>query len=222
LTEFLKITINKPTGQYSNNKSAEAMKQKKDTDNRKEQILEAALICFNKGGYYKTSIDDIAAKAKISKGGIYYHFNSKDELFLELFDFKVNRYFEQLTMYVQSKKDPAERMLALAKRTGDVLKENSDFFKFCLEFLSMGVREPGIRKGMTHFYKNTVKTFIDIINEGIASGGLKKMNPEKTARVMYFLFMGTFFTYFSTNIDFDLIDQETFNMKALLKGIQAD
>jgi hypothetical protein len=39
---------------------------------------------------------------------------------------------------------------------------------------------------------------------------------------MYFLFMGTFFTYFSTNIDFDLIDQETFNMEALLKGIQAD
>jgi AcrR family transcriptional regulator len=107
-----------------------AMKQKKEADNRKEQILEAALLCFNRGGYYKTSIDDIAAKAKISKGGIYYHFSSKDELFLELFDFKVNRYFEQLKMYVQSKKDPAERMLALAKRTGDILKENSDFFKF--------------------------------------------------------------------------------------------
>jgi AcrR family transcriptional regulator len=196
------------------------MKQKKDSESRKEEILEAALLCFNKSGYYRTSIDDIAAKAKISKGGIYYHFNSKDELFVELFDFKVKQYFAQLDGYLQSKKDSAERMLALAKRAGDVLKENSDFFKFCLEFLSMGVREPVIRKGMTHFYKDTVDNFINIINEGITSGGLKKMNPEKTARVMYFLIMGTFFTYFSTDVDFDLIDQEIFNMEALLKGIQ--
>ena len=86
----------------------------------------------------------------------------------------------------------------------------------------MGVREPGIRKSMTHFYRNTVKTFTELINEGITTGRMKKMDPEKTARVMYFLIMGTFFTYFSTNIDFDLIDQETFNMEALLKGIQAD
>lgn len=196
------------------------MKNKKDVESRKEQILEAALICFNKSGYYLTSIDNIAAKAKISKGGIYYHFSSKEELFLELFDFKVNKYFEQLTIYMQAKKDPTERMLALAKRTGDILKENSDFFKFCLEFLSMGVREPGIRRGMTHFYKNTVKSFTELLEEGMASGSFKKMRGEKLARVMYFLIMGTFFTYFSTDVDFDLIDQEVFNMEALLKGIQ--
>ncbi len=40
------------------------MKNKKDAESRKEQILEAALICFNKSGYYLTSIDDIAAKQK--------------------------------------------------------------------------------------------------------------------------------------------------------------
>jgi AcrR family transcriptional regulator len=196
------------------------MKDKKEPEGRKEQILEAALQCFNKYGYYKTSIDVIAAKGKISKGGIYYHFSSKEELFLELFDFKVSRYFEQLTVYMKAKKDPAERILALAKRTGDVLKENSDFFKFCLEFLSMGVREPGIRRGMTHFYKNTVRSFTELVEEGIAAGSLKKMSAEKLARVMYFLIMGTFFTYFSTDVDFDLTDQEIFNMEALLKGIQ--
>ena len=41
--------------------------KKKD---RKEKIFEAALKCFNETGYYKTSIDKIAEKANISKGGI--------------------------------------------------------------------------------------------------------------------------------------------------------
>jgi hypothetical protein len=73
---------------------------------------------------------------------------------------------------------------------------------------------------MTHFYTNTVKSFTELLKEGMASGTFKKMQVEKLARVMYFLIMGTFFTYFSTDVDFDLIDQEIFNMEALLKGIQ--
>jgi AcrR family transcriptional regulator len=196
------------------------MKNKKDAESRKEQILEAALICFNKSGYYLTSIDNIAAKAKISKGGVYYHFVSKEKLFLELFDFKVNQYFEQLTAYIKGEKDPAEQLRVLAKKSGQILKENQAFFKFCLEFLSMGVREPGIRKGMTHFYKKTVQHFTVLITEGIDTGRFKPMSAEKIARAMYLLIMGAFFTYFSTDVDFDLIDQEVFNVEALLKGIQ--
>jgi len=65
------------------------MSAKKD---RKEDIFEAALKCFNETGYYKTTIDKIAEKAKISKGGIYYHFKSKEELFLKRgFKFEVQQ-----------------------------------------------------------------------------------------------------------------------------------
>jgi len=48
------------------------MRNRRASENRKEKIFEAALQCFNKKGYYKTSIDDIASRCKISKGGIYY------------------------------------------------------------------------------------------------------------------------------------------------------
>ena len=196
------------------------MRNRRASENRKEKIFEAALQCFNKKGYYKTSIDDIASRCKISKGGIYYHFRSKEQIFRELYSFKVTRYFESLTAYIQEASDPAERIRLLAKKTGQVLKENQDFFKFCLEFLSMGVREPGIRREMTIFYQGTVKTFSQLIEDGVSAGTFKNLDPEKVARVLYLLFMGVFFTYFSTDIDFDLIDQETFNINTLLKGIQ--
>jgi AcrR family transcriptional regulator len=193
---------------------------KKASKNRKEKVFEAALQCFNKRGYYKTSLDEIASKGKISKGGIYYHFRSKEQLFRELFSFRVSKYFEQLDVYMQEGNDPAERIRILAKKSGQILSENDDFFKFCLEFLSMGVREPGIRREMTHFYKDTLKTFAQLIDEGKSTGIFRDLDSEKVARVLYLLFMGVFFTYFSTDIDFDLIDQETFNINTLLKGIQ--
>jgi AcrR family transcriptional regulator len=41
---------------------------------RKGEIFDAALKCFNKKGYYKTSLDDIAKKIGITKAAIYYYF----------------------------------------------------------------------------------------------------------------------------------------------------
>lgn len=43
-------------------------------------IGKTAAVLFNKKGYLETSMNDIAAKTKMSKGGIYHYFSSKDEI----------------------------------------------------------------------------------------------------------------------------------------------
>ena len=67
-------------------------------ENRKEVIFDAALKCFNKNGYYKTSMDLIAESAGMTKRGLYYHFNSKDELFINLFNYMNNHFYEQIPL----------------------------------------------------------------------------------------------------------------------------
>jgi len=186
---------------------------------RKENILEAALLCFNEKGYHKTSIDDIALNGKISKGGIYYHFKSKEELFLKLFNFRLNRYTEQLKAYIQEESDPVKRIRILIQKWGLILKENEDFFKFCMEFSSMGAREKEIRKEMTSFYRSSVEIFRQIIEEGVATGEFENVDTERIARLIYFLSQGVFSTFFAVDCDFDLIEQHTFNMETLLKSI---
>ena len=51
---------------------------------RRRHILEAALRCFARGGYYPTTIDDIAAEAAVSKGAPYVYFEGKEALFRAL------------------------------------------------------------------------------------------------------------------------------------------
>lgn len=196
------------------------MAPKGTSKNRKADILEAALLCFNKNGYYKTSLEHIALKSKLSKGGIYYYFKSKEALFLGLFQFRLNKYTEQLKSYIREENDPAKRIKILIQKWGLILKENEDFFKFCLEFSSMGAREKEIRKKMTCFYKSSIETFSQIIEEGIAIGEFKNLDSERIARLIFFLSHGGFSTYFSVNCDFDLIAQHNFNMETLIKGIQ--
>lgn len=53
---------------------------------RREQILQAAMVCFARQGYYATSMDDVVRESGLSVGAIYSYFPSKEELFLSLCD----------------------------------------------------------------------------------------------------------------------------------------
>lgn len=51
------------------------------TDSRRVALLEAALGVFGRFGYRKTSMDEVARAAQISRQGLYLHFANKDDLF---------------------------------------------------------------------------------------------------------------------------------------------
>ncbi len=51
---------------------------------RRERILDAAFHTFSTKGYRDTVVDDIAGAAETSKGGIYFHFPTKEAIFREL------------------------------------------------------------------------------------------------------------------------------------------
>jgi AcrR family transcriptional regulator len=62
------------------------MAAKKPEAQRVNEILGAALRCFARAGYDKTKMDDIVHESGLTKGGIYWYFGSKREIFLALFD----------------------------------------------------------------------------------------------------------------------------------------
>jgi AcrR family transcriptional regulator len=55
------------------------------TQGRRRQILDAALECFTKLGYTKTTMADIRQAAGASTGSVYHHFSSKEQLAAELY-----------------------------------------------------------------------------------------------------------------------------------------
>lgn len=188
---------------------------------RKEKIFEAALQCFNETGFDKTSSETIAARAQMSKGGLFHYFKSKKQLFLELFHYRVNKYFEQMKSCLKEDDSPEVKLQKLVAEAGKFLKRDEQFYKFCIEFLSMGVRDTEIRDIMTDFYKSSVTTFKNIIEEGVKCGKFEQdIDVEKTARVFYLLVMGVFFTYFSINVDFDIFDQQNFQINRIIKSMK--
>jgi AcrR family transcriptional regulator len=76
----------------------------------KEKILKAALKVFSEKGYHATNVDDIVEKSETSKGGFYFHFPSKKELFLTLIDEMTAILFDKVEKEVEESDDVVEQI----------------------------------------------------------------------------------------------------------------
>lgn len=61
------------------------MSRERASEQRKREVLEAALACFGELGYEKTTLAEIRARSEASTGSIYHHFRSKEQLFAALY-----------------------------------------------------------------------------------------------------------------------------------------
>src|SRR5271156_2428383 len=62
-----------------------------ETDTRQEVVLEAAVGVFARYGFRKTSMDEVARAAGVSRQGLYLLFADKETLFRQAVTFKLNR-----------------------------------------------------------------------------------------------------------------------------------
>jgi AcrR family transcriptional regulator len=71
-------------------------KQQLRTRETQSRLLDAAEAVFVRDGYEAAQLDEIAARAERSKGAVYTHFKSKEDLFLALFVQRTTGYIEGL------------------------------------------------------------------------------------------------------------------------------
>jgi AcrR family transcriptional regulator len=76
---------------------------------RHQRILDAATRVFSSKGYHGTLVDEIAAEAETSKGGVYFHFPNKQAIFLALLDRLAVILRERVETAVAPHKDPVAR-----------------------------------------------------------------------------------------------------------------
>jgi AcrR family transcriptional regulator len=85
----------------------------------RRRIVERAAAAFNTRGFAGTSMADISAATGLEKGGVYNHFDSKDALALEAFDYAFGLIRKRFDAAVRHEPDPLRRLLAIV----DVYRE---------------------------------------------------------------------------------------------------
>ena len=81
----------------------------------RQEILRTAARLFQQRGYDATSMNDVAAALKLSKGGLYHHFQSKDEILFEIMNHAMDITEERVLGPVRGIANPEERLRALIR-----------------------------------------------------------------------------------------------------------
>jgi AcrR family transcriptional regulator len=81
----------------------------------RQEILRTAARLFQQRGYDATSMNDVAGALKLSKGGLYHHFQSKDEILFEIMNHAMEITQQRVLDPVRSIADPEDRLRALIR-----------------------------------------------------------------------------------------------------------
>jgi AcrR family transcriptional regulator len=81
----------------------------------RQEILRAAARLFQQQGYDATSMNDVAAALKLSKGGLYHHFQSKDEILYNIMSHALDITEERVINAVRRIENPETRLRTLIR-----------------------------------------------------------------------------------------------------------
>jgi AcrR family transcriptional regulator len=116
-------------------------KQQLRTQETQARLLDAAEEIFVRDGYETAQLDEIAARAGRSKGAVYTHFKSKEDLFLALFEHRTRAYIQRLVEGVKKCTNRAQSREAFREFYIDLVKDRT-WPILTLEFKLFALRHP--------------------------------------------------------------------------------
>ena len=106
-------------------------------EERRSQILDAALDAFAQKGFHDTKVSEIAARAGVSQGTVYWYFKSKEELFRAVFKDRVEVMFQPIfaTAFDESL-SPAGRILGISRGLLELTAEHDEIVYVFIQTLA--------------------------------------------------------------------------------------
>lgn len=181
------------------------------SDERRRQIMEAALPVFAEKGFKGTTNRDIAQAAGIAPGLIYWYFKSKEDLFNAILDeFSP---LSKATLPLDTMIDvPPEQLLPMLLQGIASMFQESQIFLVVRLSIAESLHSPSEGKRINAIFKRLIDPLSDYFRAQIAMGRLRDEDPLLMAQ-LFFSNIGIFFLRRQVGLDPTLL---TYDPKQLL------
>lgn len=156
----------------------------------KEMILERCAQLFSKQGYFGSSLSDIMQETGLEKGGIYNHFDSKEQLALESFDYAFSLLDQRMRLMLEGKRHAVERLYAILSYFQSLLEE--PVIVGGCPILNTAIEaddaQPALRERALHAMDSLHSTIERIVTKGIQR---QEIRPEIDVPASATLFIAT-------------------------------
>ena len=152
-----------------------AARRERERLHRRNSILEAARHLFFEKGY-RTTMDEIAERAELSKGTLYLYFKSKDELYVSVIVEGFRVLEKRIRKALAKAEGPEEKVRAVYFAFVDHCLENREYFRITQYFLTEDARENTSRELIDAINIDSMKLLeygIKAMQEGIEKGAFR-------------------------------------------------
>jgi TetR/AcrR family fatty acid metabolism transcriptional regulator len=191
------------------------------SEERKDQILDAASEVFVEKGVHAARMDDVAQKSGLSKGTLYWYFNSKDDIIIDIFERMFVREFRQLEKIRDASGTASEKIMAFTQYALADLNKMLRLMPLAYEFLSLAFRSKFVQEAFKRYVNHYMDILVPIIQDGIDQGEFRPVDATEVAIATGALFEGTILLWV---YDHSLVDVDKHILSGihfLLAGIQA-
>ena len=141
----------------------------------KQSILEQAVQIFSVRGFEGMSMDELVRATGLTKGGIYNHFDSKDDLALQTFDYSIQVMRERFRKQLGGKRTTRTRLLAVIELFHSLLDD--PLFEGGCVLLTTAVEaddtHPALRERARRALDDWRATIIHTITRGMELGDVR-------------------------------------------------
>ncbi|MBI9052048.1 MAG: TetR/AcrR family transcriptional regulator [Anaerolineaceae bacterium] len=189
------------------------------SEERINQILEAAINVFSRLGFNKARMDDIAEETNLSKGTLYLYFKSKDDLTTAIISKLFDSEFEKMIHSTYEGGSVSEHLMEL---TEDLIKNTQSLIllrPIVYEVYAASFRNKKIREVMKNYYGRYLDHVTPIIKQGIDQGEFQDNDPETAAIATAAIIEGTILLWIFDPDRVDLSRHIRQNIQIFLKGL---
>jgi AcrR family transcriptional regulator len=196
-------------------------KRVQQREERRKQILDAALTVFLGKGFHATNVSDVAAEAGVSQGTIYWYFESKDELFHAALMSAFMDFGEGTLAALTECSTATDKMLALAESMEGLANMAEGLFMLFLGYWSSSERREESAQIWIDLLVEYKDVVVAIMEEGIAKGEFKPIDAEALGWALLAAYDGLA-AYAVIMPDLDLKRVSRAFIKALMTGLLRD
>ena len=152
--------------------------------NSRARIQEAARRRFERFGFRRTGVSEIARDAGVAAGTLYRHFRSKEDIFLQVLGAENDEWLATARRALEIPGSALERFARLSAASVE-FNAGSALFRAVIDGDTDIVSAPLLEPILERVREQTVAMMAEVLREGIEEGSLRSMDPEKVALVLY-------------------------------------
>ena len=145
----------------------------------RQRILNAAINVFANKGYHDSKVDEIVKASDTSKGAVYFHFPSKQDIFLGLVDEFSNLLEKEIKSTISQHQGGVNKVDAALKACIQVFRKYQKLAKiFLIQAVGLGATFEVKRQEIHYRFVTLIKNYLD---EAVQDGDIPPIDTEVAA-----------------------------------------